>query len=249
MITDEMLSAWLDGEADEATCRAVESSVDSDPALAARLARLGRNDRLLRTAMDEVLGPTPPRLTSALMAAPSAQVIDLTEKRRARVAAWPARAAAAAAAVVFAVVGGAAFLRGPQAGDLVMQSASGPAAGPSLARILASVPSGTSRPLGPGVVRVSLSFQASDGRACREFETGGGVGSAAGVACRQGGVWRLEEWMAGGGGAASGSYRTAGGPQDPTIALALNRLGVTRILDREEEARAIAVGWKLPAVR
>jgi anti-sigma factor RsiW len=63
--SDEMLSAYLDGEADEALSARIEQAAGENEELAMRLERMAAGDGALRDAADALLGPTPPRLLAA----------------------------------------------------------------------------------------------------------------------------------------------------------------------------------------
>lgn len=92
-----------------------------------------------------------------------------------------------------------------------------------------------------GAVRVKLSLRDGAGRFCRQFETS----AAAGLACFDAGNWRVESLTGGHKPSSSqGDYVMAGAGADPGTEAALERLGVTELLDRGQEARAIATGWK-----
>lgn len=80
--------------------------------------------------------------------------------------------------------------------------------------------------------------------ACRQYRLEGEAASVDGIACREGGVWRMRAALA----VPSSSqnvdvYQTAGaGGTDPLTAV-LDGLGNPSVLDADEEAAAIASGW------
>jgi hypothetical protein len=239
-ISDERISSYLDGEAGPERA-ALEAALRDDPALALRAQTLRQNDRVLREAVDEALGPTPQPLLAGLRAAGApSNVVAFPSWPSARVrrAGWAVPIAAALAAGLFI---GRAFEPEVQPA-LVATSGAGMVAGAQLAGVLSSARSGETHRLANGTVQVALSFQSNQGALCRQFEATADGNAGSGVACRSGGTWRIEDWTADGGAAQEG-YRTAAGPDDPVMASELARLGVARVLDRADEARAIAQKW------
>lgn len=244
--SDEVLSSYLDGEAGPTLSREIEAAMAADPALVARMERLGGNDALLRDAFDEALGQTPERLTAALDAKPSAEILAFRPKPKAKVPSaipWPKLAAASVVALaVGAVFATTAMPRlTPQApaardGELL--------AGGKLAAALASTPSGAEGVVGTAKLTVALSFRSRDGRLCRQFRLASPRGGSDGLACRGKDGWRIEGWMGSAAGAAGDGYQTAGGPEASPIAGMVDRLGVAQTLDRGAEAAAIKAGWR-----
>lgn len=100
-VSEEKLSAFLDGELAEAEAREIEVALESDPALQAELDALMAADALAQDAFAEMLAePVPAALAAAVRDAPVATP--------ANVPAPPARGWLAAAAVVLALgLGGA----------------------------------------------------------------------------------------------------------------------------------------------
>ena len=244
--SDDVLSSYLDGEAGPTLAREIEAAMAADPALVARMEKLGANDALLREAVDEALGEVPPHLTAALQTQPSAQIIEFRPKPKAG-AAQPARhvrhlAAASVAALAIGVTLGLAVMPSPK--PLVAASRDGVLlAGDRLGAALASTPSGVQAPVGAEKLTVALSFRGRDGRLCRQFDLGSDGKASKGVACRQGKDWRIEGWITAHPGS-SGEYQTAGGPDDAAITAVVDKLGVAQALDRAGEAAAIKGGWK-----
>jgi hypothetical protein len=105
---------------------------------------------------------------------------------------------------------------------------------------LASLQSGDTA--GSQAVHIKLSIVDENGNYCRQFETA----NAGGLACLEGGKWKVDTLspakISTGQG---GEYVMADGAIDPAIAAALQRRGVKQLLDRSQEAAAIARGWKI----
>lgn len=248
--SDDVLSAFLDGEADPALAGEIEMAMQSDPALVARMERLGSNDRLLREAFDEALGAPPARLHGALQAGaadPARSADILAFKPRPKPSArrpfdWTRMAAAAA---VVAVLGAGVLVFAPPrlpATQPPATPADGLAPGAALAAALSKAPSGVQARVDGEVLQVALSFKARDGRLCRQFHLGSEASAADGVACHTGRGWRIEGWMAAQPGAGSG-YQTAGGA-DSIAAAMVDRLGLAETLDGPGESSAIRSGWR-----
>jgi anti-sigma factor RsiW len=72
-ITDEMISAYLDGEASPAQLRALEQAMSADPVLQARVDRMGAADENIRGAFEALLdAPTPDPLADTIRKAVAA---------------------------------------------------------------------------------------------------------------------------------------------------------------------------------
>ena len=157
IVSDEMLSAYLDGELEPAEAARVATLIASSAELAARLARHRRVDDLLREAAPEI--PTPdydPLVEHILGAAPA---------RRPFVSARSGFALAAALAVAVLVgVGLGRYLPG---NDGLQVAAGGLVARGPLAEALEHQASMSVSGRAP--IQVALSLRAADGRFCREF--------------------------------------------------------------------------------
>lgn len=234
-VTDELITAWLDGEVTPAQRADIETAIAASPPLGMRVARLSRADRLLASAFDQTLRmPVPDRFERLLAGGRSAPSPSPWRAMVSRLLSPQPLALAAASLVVGFVVGvfglpgaGAGIETGPD-GRMVANAA--------MAVSLASVASGP----GTGVLNVRLSTVDDDGRYCRQFQMAGSEG----LACLENGRWAIDTLVTSGVSAPGGAYVMADGAADPAIVAALQRLGAQRVLDRTEEARAIANGWR-----
>lgn len=232
-ITDEMLIAYVDGEADEATRAAVEAAAKADKSVADRIARqrelAGRLSAAFGGALSE---PVPERLSAAVERGATDKVVDLQAAKAKRLAGLPlpAWAAMAACLVVGVLVGQQMSSLGPVGRDFRAQG--------QLAQALDQRLS--SDEVGADVVRVGLSFRSSEGNFCRIFQTPGAKGLA-GFACRDGAHWRV--MMAMEQPVQDAEYRTASALPIPVMRAAQSMLAGD-VLDAESEARARAGGWK-----
>lgn len=239
--SDEMLSAYLDGEADEALTARIDQAVAEDPELALRLEGMAAGDGALRDAVDALLGPTPAAMREALEAQPSAEVLAF-RPRAARPQGgfhWSQLAAAGVAALVVGGIAGSILTPRPHA----LVSGAGPdlAVGDQLAQALSTARSGEAAQVDGGTVRVSLSFRAGDGRLCRQFDLAGKGDAASAVACKGEKAWQIEGWAKRP--PTATGYEMAAGPEANPITAIADRLGVVETLDVTGETEAMKTGW------
>lgn len=236
-ITDEMITAWLDGEVSPKERLAIEAAISASPELGMRVARLSRADRMLAPAYAETLGAPIPKRFEDLLAEPKAVARTSIWSQLSQMLA-PRPMAIACASMVFGIAVGGLVLSRAAGGPAFEAMADGQlVANREMAMNLASTQSG-----GEGALRIRLSLVDDAGQYCRQFETA----SAAGLACLDGGGWKVDTLTSASRSAgADGLYVMADGSPDPAIAAALQRRGVREVLDREHEAAAIAAGWKV----
>jgi hypothetical protein len=224
-ITDEMLMAYVDGELSEAQRMAVDSAVVADPALFEKLERHRRLRARMGGAFAEVLAePVPERLAAA---ATTSTVIPFPARPRA-VPAW----AAMAACVAIGLVAGLSVPRLGPAPTIGSDLRAHGQLATALDKQLASTPV-----LG-AAVRVGLTFRSADGY-CRTFSER----AVAGLACREGGAWRVRMAVARAARPAS-DYRTAASETPPQVLEAAQDLMVGEPLDAKAEIAARAKGWR-----
>lgn len=231
MQEDEKFFAWLDGELAPAEVAEMEAKIAADP----QLRRLAEQHRALgaqlRGAFDPIAAaPVPGHLQAALR--PSAEVIDFAAAKRARtmpsVPQWAAMAATLALGVFV--------------GTLVPQRSSAPvevqggkifaaaALDHALDAQLASAPAGD--------VRIGMTFRDQAGTICRSFTQP----AASGLACHQGGRWRVKGLFAAPEGQRS-DYRMAAG-MDPNLAALVDSTIAGEPFDAAAEKAAKEKGWK-----
>lgn len=236
-ITDDMITAWLDGEVSPNERQAIETAISASPDLGMRVARLSRVDRMLAPAFAETLNARIPQRFEDLLAEPRAAAGISNLWSRLGELLVPRQLAIATASLVFGVAVGGLVLSRASGSAAFEASADGQlVANHEMAMSLASAQSGE-----VGALRIRLSMVDDAGTYCRQFETA----SAAGLACREGDVWKVDTLTAATRSAdADGLYVMADGSPDTSIAAALQRRGVREVLDRAQEAAAIAAGWK-----
>ncbi|WP_144006836.1 anti-sigma factor [Pelomonas sp. KK5] len=220
------VSRYADGEMEAAERQAFEARLAAEPALQRRLAR----ERQLRAMLGASYGaiaeePAPQRLLDALKA-PGATVIPLAAARRPR---WTWQHwGGMAASIALGLVIGRQMLPPSSSGDAL--SARG-----ELALALDGQLSGQRL----GAVTPGLSFVARGGSYCRTFTSA----DTAGLACRDGGGWRLRQLMPAAGGA-SGEYRTAASSLPAALLEAVDQLREGEVLDAQAEAEARRRRWE-----
>lgn len=247
MITDDELSAFLDGELDAVRARQIDDAAAADPHLAARIERLRSTDGAVNQAFASLLDrPGGDALEAAIRAAearaegaaqPAASnVVDLAARRRpSRAWAWPS---SIAATLVVGILAGRAV--SPPAGDWVADPASGaPAAGKQLAAALSTTGSGKPFTLRGGRTgRVTLTFASQTGSLCRAFEVDSGGARRGALACRGGGpAWTLVAMAPAT--PSGGDFQTASGPGDDPVSAMVDRMILGEPLDAAHEAAAL----------
>lgn len=218
MIDDETLLAYLDGDLDPARASVVAAAIASDPLLAHKAEQHRRLKEKLRHAFDALLHAPAP----AVRLPASAQIIDFRPRRHLPQPlpsfGWR-RYVALAAALAVGLVAGVA-LHPATAGSAAMGVAS-----VGLARALDSQLSGDSE----DGIRIQSSFRDDDGAICRGFT---GI-VASGVACRDGGQWRI-----------AGLFPASGSTEDPQVTALAATLSAGKLLDTTQEKAARERGWR-----
>lgn len=235
---DEILMAYADGELSPEQRAAIEDAMRTDPDVAAAVARHRSLRQDVFGAFAGVLAePVPERLALP----PSAEVVQLAERRAARAPrrsdwSWPqwgAMAASLAVGVLAGVLGTGAM---GGAGELAVARDAGGALlargrlADALDRQLASAAP-------KGELRIGMSFQANDGNYCRSFM----LGASAGLACREGGSWRIPVLAAAQ--RQETAYRQAGAVLPPAVLEAVDARIVGATLDAAAERGARDRGW------
>jgi hypothetical protein len=242
--SDETLSAYTDGELDEATGAALEAAMATDPELARRVERQRALRARVRDAFTSVLAePVPDRLLASLRSAPATgragKVIAFQARSRPR---WslPQWGAMAASLVVGLLLG--PLLMRPPAPQSALETSGGRVlASGVLARALAQQLASAPPPGAP--VAIGVSFHARTGGYCRTFVLHQAQ-SLAGLACREGPAWEVVALAQSEVPGAGGGYRQAGSALPPAVSRTLDALIVGEPLDAAGEAAARAAGWK-----
>lgn len=205
--SDELLIAFVNGELAEPARAAVERALRADPAIAARVSQLrARRSRVVGVVAG---GRDGGAHAHAHGCQGGAKIVQLDMVRAARNGplpppppvkpAWTIRHwSALAAALVLGTLAGGFGWRAWQ-GEAELASLSG-ADGALVAqgRLASALSAQLASPGPSGRVRIGISFLAKDGKYCRSFV----MDTTAGLACRDGGQWKIPVLAQGAAGAA-----------------------------------------------
>ena len=227
-IDEAMLIAWVDGELDEVTRRRVDRAVADDPALAERLAMHRRlRERLSGHYAPIEAEPVPPAMRALLQE--SAKIVPFARPAMPRWRGWGMGGAIAASLVLGLGIG---HLSGGPKGPVAVKNGAMVAQGELASALdtqLASAQQGAA-------IRIGLSFRRKGGGWCRSFEDS----AVAGVACREGEAWQVQQLVPGAGQATD--YRQASSGDARVIATVDALMdGVPADAAREQAARER--GW------
>lgn len=229
-IDEAMLIALVDGELDEVTRRRVERAVADDPALAARLTA----HRQLRERLSGHYAPIAqePVPSAMRMLLDQGAVVTPFARPAARWRGWAMGGAIAASLVLGLSLG---RLTGEQTGPIALNDGVMVAQGAlaqALDTQLASAP-------GDAAVRIGLTFRRKGGGWCRSFD-----GAVAGVACREGQGWQVQQALPGAGqGQGGATYRQASS-SDARVMATIDALADGAPVDAAGEIRARQSDWR-----
>jgi hypothetical protein len=246
MISDEILMAYADGEADAPMRAQVEAAMQEDPEIRKRVARHRALREAMRGAGSSVLDePVPERLIAAARGrAPAAgAVVDLSRAREAatRKASRLWRGWQPAAMAASLLVGLALGYLGWHGSALIQANSSGGlVAGAALAEALATQLSDDHSPA--HAATAGLSFRAKTGEYCRTFALTGADASS-GLACREAGGWSIKVLAQSPSAGNSTQFRTAGSELSPAIRATIEASIEGEPLDHAGEVAARQAGW------
>ena len=189
--SDETVMAYVDGELDDAARAALDVAMTTDADLAERVARARRLRARLHSEFDPVLRePIPERLLAATQGtaakARTGNIIGL-KRLPARNWSWPQWSAIAASLILGVLI--APLLRHePSEGPLGIRDGKVLASG-ALANALSEQLA--SNQVANAPVHIGVSFLSRNGDYCRTFILRD-KSAVAGLACREGGSWRLQ---------------------------------------------------------
>lgn len=263
-ISDDTLSAFLDGELPDAERDRVAAALESDAVTAARLAQLQRIDAALKQAWPSGSTTLPAGIATALdrlaaayeaqtKAAAPGNIVSLDARRASsarRSSRTPWRRWSLAASIIAIFGAGIALFAPLRIGEtqFALLPANGAVLpdGHPLATTLSETASGTTR-LWPGAANRAatvypvMSFRDGTGALCREFEVADGSAVAMGVACRRQAGWTIEAIeTATGRGSTSEGYVPAASAVPAAVETTIDRLMAGDPLDPPAEAAALA---------
>jgi hypothetical protein len=245
-VSDDMLMAYADGEADDATRTLIEAAMRDDPEIRRRVAHHQALRQAVQGAFAEALDePVPQRLVAAARGTPAGKVVDLVRVRegsRKGLRRW--QPAAMAASLLLGLALGYLGWRGS---NPVVTSNGELVAGAGLADALSTQLS-SDRPPG-GIVTTGLSFRAKSGNYCRTFSLTG-MHANSGLACREGGSWKInvlaqspEKPVS------SSAFRPAASADSPAVRAAVEESIDGEPLDQAGEIAARQANWSTSASR
>lgn len=258
-VSDEKLSAYLDGMLEDADARALEAALEGNPALVRRLVAMARNDRALRQHFRDAARRTAPAAITAMLEPTPQKERSRWSEMVGRLVSWsvvPPPLQAAGAVAVLAGVGiavlvmlnpGASF--NGSTGEVALVRAL-PSTSPEVSRFLDRQASGEVLSLGDaGRAVVDMSFEHDDGRYCRQYRValGDAPSSFAAIACRSGGDWQevLLQRVDGALGE-SGLFRAASGQTSSVLDGYILENAAGDIMVGESEAELIERNWSKP---
>jgi hypothetical protein len=249
-VTDEMLMAYADGELDDDSSAAVAREIESNAELSAKLAKHRALRMRLGAAFDPVLKEDIPASLTAAINTPATTVADLVRPRSAKNAVrerqrfFPPWLPIAASITFGVLVGYLAFnITGEGRRSTQVVDADGRVVHEPLARALADGSAGVSN---ESTLQIGISYLAKSGEYCRSFSMAN-TRHFAGIAChekgRQAEEWRVHMLLSIDAGSAA-VYRQAGSALPSAVLSVVEQNIDGEPLDAEQEAKAIADGWK-----
>lgn len=229
MTDEEEFFAWLDGELDAGAAARVEARVAADPELADQARAHRALTQQMRGAFDPVMAaPVPDRI-----GAPPVDFTAARERRAARPVSRTTQWAAMAATLALGIGLGNVVGGGGQTSPVTVEEGRLVAAADLEEALYARL---ASTPAGDGV-RIELTFRDKAGSVCRSFTDQG----TSGLACREGGDWRIHGLFKGAGDA--GDYRMAAGG-DARLAALIDETIAGDPFDAAAERAALEKGWR-----
>jgi anti-sigma factor RsiW len=251
-IPDDEVFAFVDGQLPPEAMARIEAALANDPQLALRVETQRQLRRLLAGAPAGESGggpkggkpakviafpPPQPKAKAAPKAAPrtppKTPPREPASVRSASSTPRPARRLPGWAPMALCLLAGLAIGRlalPPPATISGASVAPAIATGP-LAQALNTRPSGA-----PGAVRIGATFRTANGPYCRTFQAPAG----AGLACREGAVWRVR---------AIGPAGPTGAAMPEAVRMTASAIGGGLPLDAASEARAIKARWAVAKAR
>lgn len=249
-ITDEMLSAFLDGELGASQADEVRAALQCDPAIRKRLNEFELANETARQAASDLVSRKLPPSISAMIASSERSVVQSDSFRRKRIGGsqfWPT-ALAASIALVVGWSTGVLYQGAPQgdSGESDAQIAARATPGDPLFQALETTPSGQSVVLAEAgeSIQPVLSFASASGEPCREFMTVNSDDAVRAVACRERNAWRIDFAIRSERPGTRNDYQTASASDARLASDYLAEVMVGDAFGREAEADLMAKGWR-----
>ena len=261
-ISDEIVSAYADGELSRARKKQFEDQPAAELDLRRRAKKIKRLDALLKQAFP-LEADIPQRFIETITGRAgqtdkAANVISMSgrgRKHRPRPGYWKPASLAASVTLMIGAIAGSLLLTDDQQASLApsLAVAIKPGvefrSGSELHGVLEHTPSAASVRLAQNgaVFEPVLSFKGTDGHYCREFDLHYELETVSALACRADDAsWRLTAMAAGAatGQAHGNDYQLASGQDSEALDTAIDRLMAGAPLSKEEEQRLIARQWQ-----
>jgi hypothetical protein len=243
-ITDEQLSAFIDGELSPVVMKEIAAAIDSDPKLKRRVEGLAASDAILKHAYSAIDDTPMPAAVTALLAEPASTTGNVFALKR------PAPLARWSMPLVASIALGAGFALGlmivepgrmAPSGGLMIAAAISPA--DALHAALDQTPSGETTTIKGGrEAAMILTFMSSGGDYCREFTLEVETNKSRAIACREDGRWSVK-LAAAESGVGSG-YVTAASAVSTAFDAGAETLGAGKPLDRATEQELLQKKWR-----
>lgn len=243
-ISDEQLSAYLDGELPPGELKTIAAAIEADAALRRRAEALAAPDAILKRAYSAIDDSPMPEAVMARLSAPAStpagNVVPLRNPQAPPRWAMPLAASVALGAGVALGLLMAEPARMAPAGGVMLAGAIGPA--DALTAALNQTPSGERVAIaGARTASMVLSFQSGDGQYCREFTLEGADSAARAIACREDDGWSIK--IAAAEEKDGGGYSTAASGVFAAFDAGATALGADNPLDRAREDALLQSGW------
>lgn len=243
-LTDDQLSAFLDGELPPLELKRIAALIDADAALRRRIEALALPDRLIAGAYSAIDAAPIPAAVTALLADPGDDREDVVVPMRRRAPTTPAWSLPLAASLALAAgIGLGLAISSPRNAPASVLASSIDAKS-ALYAALETRPSGDAVTLGAGeTATLILSFDRGAQGVCREFALAGEGEATRAVACRKDGEWRIAFAASEAPADQDGTYGTASSPVSAAFESAISALGADRVIEPSAEASLIKSGW------
>ena len=183
-VTDEKLSAYIDGELPPEETRSLDVQISEDAELAERVRKLRAiNDALISVTSDVLDAPLPEHIVNLIQSDAEEQSSNVVQFQRSGQKSWFESPLAVAAAALFGLVLGGFFTLGPDMGERSEIYAGVVDSKSALHRALETFPSLSAE----SEFVPALTFRARNGDVCREIESS----DSRALACRSSDRWTV----------------------------------------------------------
>jgi hypothetical protein len=239
-ISDDKLSAFIDGELSGDELKQIAAAIDADASLRRRVEAFAASDTILKRAYSVISeAPMPDAVVELLREPARADKVVAIGRPPAR-SRWPLAASVALGAGVALGLLVAEPGRMAPAPSVMLAGAVNPA--DALHAALETTPSGDSVLLaGARTASMVLTFQSSEGGYCREFTLETTADKTRALACRDDGQWTVK--LAAAEAPGDGGYAPAASGVSAAFDAGAEALGAGEPLDRTRENALLQSKW------